>query len=302
MKAKVSALESVTLGTPNLAAAAQFYEQVWGLVPVAEDNGSICLRGTGAYHHIVELTHSPQPEIQRITFSAESTAQVDGLYGELRNSNPTAIQPPAEASHPGRGYGFCFKDPAGRNLEVIAGRARHDDVRDIQGKPRKLTHVVLNSDDEGASSAFFTDKLGFRLTDFTKGLDFLRCNSAHHAIGMARTGGATLNHIAFEMPEWDSVMRGTGRMKAAGYNLEWGIGRHGPGDNIFAYFVGPDDVAIEYTADVEEISDDHEVRGSDHWAWLSERHEQWGLAGPPSVRLKKAFKHLPFSAALPEQN
>lgn len=45
-------------------------------------------------------------------------------------------------------------------------------------------------------------------------------------------------------------MLGGGRMRDAGYPLALGVGRHGPGDNIFAYFVGPNDIVVEYTAEV----------------------------------------------------
>ena len=60
------------------------------------------------------------------------------------------------------------------------------------------------------------------------------------------TGGATLNHIAFEMPDLNSVMRGAGSMRDDGRAIEWGPGRHGPGNNGFCYFLGPEDMPMEY--------------------------------------------------------
>jgi catechol 2,3-dioxygenase len=36
------------------------------------------------------------------------------------------------------------------------------------------------------------------------------------------------------MPDLDSVMRGAGRMRESGYPIEWGVGRHGAGNNVFA--------------------------------------------------------------------
>ena len=59
-------------------------------------------------------------------------------------------------------------------------------------------------------------------------------------------------------------------------------------------------MAIEFTAGVEDVEDSHKVRGADEWTWLAERHEQWGLAGPPSDNLKKAFKFMPFTSELAE--
>ncbi len=63
------------------------------------------------------------------------------------------------------------------------------------------------------------------------------------------------------MVDLDSVMRGAGRMIDAGYPIEWGVGRHGPGDNSFAYFAGPEEFPLEYTADVARIDDTYEFHG-----------------------------------------
>ena len=45
--------------------------------------------------------------------------------------------------------------------------------------------------------------------------------------------------VAFLMPDLESVMRGGGRMRDAGYAIEWGPGRHGPGTNASNYVIGP---------------------------------------------------------------
>ncbi len=50
-------------------------------------------------------------------------------------------------------------------------------------------------------------------------------------------------------------MRGAGRLKTNGFNIEWGVGRHGPGDNVFTYFVEPNGFVVEYTTEVEQIDE-----------------------------------------------
>ena len=44
-------------------------------------------------------------------------------------------------------------------------------------------------------------------------------------------------------------------MRDAGYPIEWGVGRHSAGNNVFAYFAGPDEFPLEYTAEVAQIDD-----------------------------------------------
>ena len=70
-------------------------------------------------------------------------------------------------------------------------------------------------------------------------MNFLRCDDLHHVVAYAESNKSTLNHIAFEMNDTDAVMRGIGRLKDAGCQSFWGPGRHGPGNNVFSYFVAP---------------------------------------------------------------
>lgn len=104
-----------------------------------------------------------------------------------------------------------------------------------------------------------------------------------------------MNHLAFMMKDLDSVMRGAGRMRENGYAIDWGVGRHGPGNNVFAYFVGPDNVVIEYTAEVQRIDDSYKVRGPDEWVWPPGRIDHWGIAIGPTERLKTAQKQIGFA-------
>jgi len=99
---------------------------------------------------------------------------------------------------------------------------------------------------------------------------------------------ATLHHVAFEMPSLEAVMRGGGRLKEAGHPIEWGVGRHGPGNNVFAYFIGPEEMVIEYTAEVEQVDAQYKIGGPDDWTWKPGRNDQWGINSGPSKRMQDA--------------
>ncbi|MDP1908522.1 MAG: VOC family protein, partial [Hyphomicrobium sp.] len=105
----------------------------------------------------------------------------------------------------------------------------------------------------------------------------------------------TLNHIAFMLPDWESVMTGGGRLRDAGFGIEWGVGRHGPGHNVFAYFIGPEEVVIEYTAEVEQVDDSYVAGKPEDWKWLPGRIDHWGISAPPSPRLKEAQTRIRFA-------
>jgi len=294
---KLSSLRSVELGVPDVRADAKFYADVWNLEPVAEAGGAIYLRGTGAHHHILALHQRPEVGVLGVTFTARSRQDLEAVRERVTGSAATGVTPIAPLAGPGGGHGFSFRDPEGRTLRVIVDEATHAAAKRVSDRPERVAHVVLNSTDIPAATRFFSDVLGFKLTDRTAHMSFLRNNSDHHSIALAHGESPTLNHIAFLMPDLDSVMRGAGRLKDNGWPIEWGVGRHGPGNNVFAYFVGPHDMPIEYTAEVDQVDDNYRVGGPEDWKWPPGRTDRWGVAGPASARLRAAQKKIGFAAA-----
>lgn len=155
-------------------------------------------------------------------------------------------------------------------------------------RPIGLSHVVLNVKDVDAAERFAASQLGFRVSDRTRHMTFMRCNRVHHCIAFARAGYTSLNHVAFEMADTDGVMRGIGRLRDAGYPCVWGPGRHGPGNNVFAYFVGPHGGLVEYTSEVSEAGDDYKVGSPEDWKWPPGRIDQWGVSAKDTARTDAA--------------
>src|ERR1700747_3369746 len=85
-------------------------------------------------------------------------------------------------------------------------------LRRVQGPPSrigKLGHVVLNVRDVERSARFYTELLGFEISDVYPeemvpgGMVFLRCNTDHHGIALvgsmkAEAQNTELKHIAFQ--------------------------------------------------------------------------------------------------------
>lgn len=287
-KARVRALRSVDLGVAQVAPMLRFFTEVWNLAPVRVGHGVHRLRGTGGFHHILGLRETTQPALIRMVFDAADRAAVDTLHAQVVAHGSKIIDPPAPLPQPHGDYGFGFKDPEGRNVAIVCGVADHADTADRPDRPRKLSHVNINAGDSEASFAFYRDALGFTATDTTRRLRFLSCNSDHHSLVLGFTGGPTLNHIAFEMPDLESVMRGAGRMRDNGRGLEWGPGRHGPGNNVFCYFLGPEDLPVEYTAEMQQVGASHLAGTPERWKWPPGRLDHWGISPHPSQRMEQA--------------
>ncbi|WP_413674980.1 VOC family protein [Massilia cellulosiltytica] len=286
-------LRSIAIGVTDLDAAERFYNDTWHLQTVAKTADAVYLRGAGRFHHILALHRSATPDVRNVTFTVAARADLDAIAARTPDAGGRVLAGPADVDEPGGGTAVTIADPQGRVLRFVHGDERHAESARADA-PSRITHVVFNSADVAVAQRFFEEALGFRLSDRTKIMAFMRCNSDHHSIALADSNADTLNHIAFVMADLDAVMRGAGRMRDAGWPIEWGVGRHGPGNNVFAYFVGPDDFVIEYTADVLQVDDAYKVGGPSDWQWPPGRFDQWGVSQPPSERIKQAQKTIRF--------
>ena len=288
MKLTVRGVRSVDIDMSQPERAAAFYKDVWNLTEVERNGSSIYFRGTGKHHHILAIHPAPNGfALRRLTFDAASKDIVQALHRKVKAAGCKTEEPHA-LNLPGGGYGFGFADPEGRNLAVVCDGKDHADAADVKDRPRKIAHVNLNAADVAKTNKFFEDVLGFRRVDHSGPLHFLHCDSTDHSsIVTGQTATPTLNHVSFEMPDLESTMRGAGRMRDAGYPIEWGVGRHGAGNNVFAYFAGPEEFPIEYTAEVMQIDDSYEFHGPEYWKWPPGRLDQWGVTPPHTQRWKR---------------
>ena len=299
----VSALRSVEIGLADVPAAEQFFTGIWNLEVCAREAGVVYLRGTGTDHHLLALHARSQSELLSVTLRASSPQALEQLADKVVAQGGGVVSPPAALSEPGGGQAVTIRDPQGRVLRFVHGDVqRPADTLAHKDKPIRLAHAVLNSHDVAAALPFYESALGMRLSDRTRIMAFFRIPQNgpgdHHSVALADADNDCLNHIAFVMPDVESVMRGGGRMKDAGYPIEWGPGRHGPGDNAFNYFVGPAGFVIEYTCDVEQVDDSYRAGGPEDWKWPPGRVDQWGISAPPSARLKQAQRQIAFASSL----
>jgi len=298
MNNRVRGVRSIEIEMSDVAAARKFFTEVWRLTETTVQDGSAYFRGTGRYHHIVAVHAGDGPAaVRRVVFDAQDRASVEAFHARLRTQGSQCTAP-VELTEPCKGYGFDFLDPEGRRFAIVFGIADHGDTNDVMDRPRKIAHVNLNASDVGKTNAFLIENLGFSLIDQSGPLSFLHCaNSDHNSIVVCPAAKPTINHFAFEMPDLESVMRGAGRMRDAGYPIEWGPGRHGAGNNVFAYFAGPEEIPLEYTAEVLQVDDSYVPHGPEYWKWPPGRMDQWGITPPHTQRWKRIQDKLGFSTA-----
>src|SRR5689334_6113989 len=98
---------------------------------------------------------------------------------------------------------------------------------DLPFRIRKIGHVVIRASDLRKSAEFYTQLLGFEISDIYPesmvpgGMVFMRCNPDHH--GVALVGGMPgpsekreLHHFAFEVDTLDEVFLARKRLRERG--------------------------------------------------------------------------------------
>ncbi|HEY2254832.1 MAG TPA: VOC family protein [Variovorax sp.] len=291
----IQGLRSVSLHVPDLAKAIDFYTQVWNLEVAERTEQAVYLRGSGSDHHLLALHGADRLALGCVTLRARSAAALAAIEAASPAAGARLLRPVSSIDEPGGGCGLVLGDPDGRVFQVVHGDERRDAREDQPDRPIRLAHAVLNSHDVGATQAFLERAFGFTLADRTRIMAFMNCDRDHHSLALGDADNDALNHVAFLMPDVDAVMRGGGRMRDAGHAIEWGPGRHGPGNNAFNYFIGPFGEVIEYTADVQQIDDSYRAGGPADWTWPPGRVDQWGISQPPSSALKQAQRTVFFA-------
>lgn len=289
---RVGGLRGIMMRGPDIVQTLSFYEDMWGLRLAHKEDGIALLRGTGPEPFLYGLKDGPVYGIEYIHFAMPDRASMDALHGQVAGKGGHVIGAPAEFDDYAGGYGFEMLDPDNRRLRFRTGALSLEEEVEW-AKPRKVSHVVLNTPDMEGVQAFYCDVLGFRVSDYSADqMVFLRCGSDHHSIALVRGNYASANHVAFEMPTLDEFMRGIGRMKQKGHVPTWGPGRHGPGNNPFAYFVSPSGFVIEFTSELQQIDEaTHEAKV---WSRSDpEAMDRWMTAGPPTPAQRAVMQGRP---------
>jgi catechol 2,3-dioxygenase-like lactoylglutathione lyase family enzyme len=120
----------------------------------------------------------------------------------------------------------------------------------------KIGHIVINVRDVAKSAEFYTQILGFQISDVYPdemvpgGMVFMRCNPDHHGIALVGSmedaaPNVELNHIAFEVPSLDDVVRA--------------------GCQIAVEFRDPDNHRLEIYWGIDQIGSEGKARSPQEW-------------------------------------
>lgn len=284
--ARVNDIRYIGYGVSDLEAEKRFYIESWKLEEVPSTDGMVYLVAPGTTaSYSIRLRQTDEPRIDVISWSAKDRAEVDALVPQIESAGGKIIMPPADLTSKGGGYGFRFFDLNGFTIEVSTDFETRvpETLKPGEPRPEKISHVVLHSPDHKAYVAFYESALGFKVSDWLGDfMCFLRCNEWHHRLAIL-PGPPAFNHVAYDVPDIDAIMKGVTRLRETNGDVVWGPGRHTAGNNVFSYYVTPAGYAVEYTCDLEKVDDA---------TWKAKVHppskdvmDQWGfgVGGPTTM-------------------
>ncbi len=258
-------LTSVTLATPDAAAAADFYES-FGLTRV--DEATFATADGGQQLRLVEDDHR---RVVELGLGVEHPDDLGALAERLHGTDRPADRDGTTLRSHESGAGFDVvltvaptilstpkeSDPVNRpgDTERTTRAAAID--REGPVRPRKLGHVVIGSTEPERTQRFFTDGLGFAISDEIPGIAaFLRCSTDHHNVLVQGGPVNYVHHTSWQVDDVDEIGRGAKHLLDGDpHRHVWGLGRHYLGSNFFWYLRDPGGTFAEYYADLDIIDD-----------------------------------------------
>ena len=113
-----------------------------------------------------------------------------------------------------------------------------------------MGHIVLGTPALQASVDFYTDVLGFRVSDYWRPGDddvvFLRCNQRHHSLALVPAPEPALYHFMVEARTLDDVGRTLDRHLDAGTPISMTLGKHTNDQMVSFYSRSPSGFDVEF--------------------------------------------------------
>ncbi len=264
---KVSDLAYGRLQSPSLDQAEEFLT-LFGMVRAERTADQLYMRGTDPHHHL-HVTHLGPAKFLGLAFFV---ADGDDLKRAAKASGASGIE---NIDEPGGGKRVRLTDPQGYQIEIVHGmektqalpvrenvlnygsekERRAGELMRLKKGPsqvKRIAHAVLMTQNAAEKVRWYRENLGLVCSDDIYAgeksniiASFNRCDRGetyvdHHTFLYIEGAKSGLNHLSFEVQDFDDVMVGHEHLKNAGkYQHIWGIGRHVLGSQIFDYWQDP---------------------------------------------------------------
>jgi len=277
----------IALDVADLESTVRFYQDVVHF-EVSEERGGVVYMTGGREHHWLALKQSKTPGLNRVAFEMNNLSDLETMEARLRSAGVAVERGSALAKERVDQY-IRFPDPDGITIELFA------DMITLPAPPtyshrvhtQKLLHTVLLERDINRSLKFYTELLGFQISDWVeRTAAFMRCGDHyHHSLGVFGTGGTrtAIDHMCILVPTLDDLMRARANVLALNVPLRNDLLRHAPSGSMGIYLRDEaNNFVIEFCTEHGQITaDDHRPRVLPA---VPETLDTWRSVGPSKDR------------------
>jgi catechol 2,3-dioxygenase-like lactoylglutathione lyase family enzyme len=278
-------LHHVCIAVADVDEAMRRYEILLGLNGERIDDLAIMRCAHEDFCVVLKPAGTQSPGVDHVAYELVP----DVTLAEAREALIARGATPGDIAVPVRGNGLLVRDPDG-NRVVLIERRRPKDARPavmiptdtLYGyHPRRLGHVNYLTADVQRIYTWYTEMLGFRLTDWIgDAAVWMNIDARHHVIAFLNKGYAHIHHIAFELVDWGEMRVALDHICKHGRYVTWGPLRHGMAQNLASYWrMWEEEHFIELYCDMQVLDEDHtpEVHPDNPYS-----SNTWGVLPPRS--------------------
>jgi 2,3-dihydroxybiphenyl 1,2-dioxygenase len=251
----IKALGFLRISSPKRAEWESYARDLLGAAVQVEP--SLTTVGLDERCYRLSIADGEQETVEGIGWEVANAQALGELAGRLE-SKGFAVKPvdAAEAKELKVSGMLRVVDPSGYTLEVYHGQRQL--TGEVQsGRPVEFVtgdlgfgHIVLGTSSFEETVAFYTDVLGFRVSDTLmlgrSRTIFLHCNARHHSLALVETKTSFVHHIMFEVSEVDMVGYAFDLFRDREQVITMDLGRHS-NDKMFSFYAKtPSGFEIEY--------------------------------------------------------
>jgi catechol 2,3-dioxygenase-like lactoylglutathione lyase family enzyme len=271
----ITNLDRATFGIADFASCRRFWTD-FGLTETTAGEATLFTCQNGG---TVELRRADDPTLpapiepgatqREATFGVQASTDLKAIAAELGRDRPVRIDDDGTV-HATDPLGFAIAFRVRRSTPITAPELKFNtpgrpDRINTRGQffksamPLEMTHTVFMIDEPDKVLPFYTQRLGFIVSDSYPGRAyFLRggASNHHHDLFLLNVGQKRgFHHLAFEVGSIHELFGGGLNMTRRGWTTALGPGRHPVSSCYFWYFHSPCGGAAEYDFDSDLVDE-----------------------------------------------
>jgi catechol 2,3-dioxygenase len=257
-------VEHAQLRAPDPSALAAWYTDVLGLAERERDGATIYLGCGGEDRHHLSIVPG-EPGLDHVALLVDNEARLSVIDQHFARHG-VDHERRSDAS-PGVHLAVRTTLPTGHAVDVVVRDHRQGYLIATEwssaaaSAPTELNHVSFATTDPAGLYRHLAEVLGMRTSDIACAEDgyllaaFMRVGANHHDLALLPGARDAMHHLAFSIADVGELVTFADRLTRHGSRPEVGIGRHGPGNNIYLYVRDPAGHRVELSTQLARITD-----------------------------------------------